>query len=44
MESKELAKLLGISHQMCNRLKKRGMPTNSLQNALEWRKRNLDFR
>ncbi len=28
---------------MCNRLKKRGMPCDSLQNAIEWRKRNLDL-
>ena len=42
METKELAKLLGISHQMANRLKKRGMPTDSLEAAMEWRKRNLD--
>ncbi len=42
MESKDLARLLGISHQMCNRLKKRGMPTDSLESAIEWRKRNLE--
>ncbi len=41
MESKELARLLGISHQMVNRLKKRGMPTD-LESAKAWRKRNLD--
>ncbi|MBA3696991.1 MAG: hypothetical protein H0W85_09640 [Methylotenera sp.] len=43
MESKELARLLGISHQMVNRLKKRGMPTDSLTSAIDWRKRNLDL-
>ena len=43
IKTKELADLLGISQQMCNRLKKRGMPCDSLQNAIEWRKRNLDL-
>lgn len=43
METKELAKLLGISHQFCNRLKKRGMPTVSLEAATEWRRRNIDL-
>ena len=43
MESKELAQLLGISHQMVNRLKKRGMPTDSLDSAKSWRNRNLDI-
>ncbi|PTQ65147.1 hypothetical protein C8R26_1572 [Nitrosomonas oligotropha] len=42
MKTSELAEKLGISPQMCNRLKKRGMPCNSLQGAIEWRKRNLD--
>jgi len=27
---------------MCNRLKKRGMPTDSIQGAIEWRRKNLD--
>lgn len=43
MKTSELAEKLGISQQMCNRLKKRGMPCNSLQSAIEWRKRNLDL-
>lgn len=42
MKTSELATQLGISNQMCNRLKRRGMPSDSLQNAIEWRKRNLD--
>lgn len=42
MKTSELAATLGISVQMCNRLKKRGMPSDSLQNAIEWRKKNLD--
>lgn len=42
MRTSELADKLGISAQMCNRLKKRGMPSDSLQSAIEWRKRNLD--
>ncbi|MBE7525725.1 hypothetical protein HS096_05065 [candidate division WWE3 bacterium] len=43
MRTSELAAGLGISVQMCNRLKKRGMPCDSLQSAIEWRKRNLDI-
>lgn len=43
MKTSELAEELGISQQMCNRLKKRGMPCDSLQSAIEWRKRNLDL-
>lgn len=42
MEMKHLAQLLGLSHQMANRLKKRGMPTDNLQVALEWRLKNVD--
>ncbi len=42
METKELASLIGISHQLCNRLKKRGMPVNSLEAAIAWRKNNVD--
>ena len=41
METKALAKLLGISHQFCNRLKKRGMPTISIEAAIEWRQKNM---
>jgi len=43
METKELAKLLGISHQLCNRHRKRGMPCDSLESAVKWRKANLDI-
>lgn len=42
MKTSILAEKLGISQQMCNRLKKRGMPSDSLHSAIEWRKRNLD--
>jgi len=42
IKTKELAEFLGISTQMCNRLKKRGMPCDSLESAIEWRNRNLD--
>lgn len=38
----ELAKQLGISRQMCNRLKNRGMPTDTLESAIKWRRQNLD--
>ncbi len=43
MQTKKLAKLLGISHQLCNRHKKRGMPCDSLEAATEWRTNNLTF-
>ncbi len=42
METKELAKQLGISHQMANRYKAKGMPTDSLESAIAWRKSNID--
>ena len=42
MQMKELSQLLGISRQMTLRLKKRGMPCDSLESALEWRRKNLD--
>jgi len=42
METKELAKQLGISHQMANRYKMKGMPTDSLESAIAWRKSNVD--
>lgn len=43
MKTSELAAGLGISVQMCNKLRKRRMPSDSLQNAIEWRNRNLDI-
>lgn len=43
MKTKELAGLLGISHQLCGRHKKRGMPCDSLEAAKKWRERNLDI-
>lgn len=43
METKELSKLLGISHQLCNRHRKRGMPCDSLEAAKKWRENNLEF-
>lgn len=42
MTGKELAKALGISPQMVSKLRKRGMPTDSLERALRWRRRNLE--
>lgn len=42
METKELAKQLGISHQMTNRYKARGMPVNNLEAAIAWRNRSVD--
>lgn len=42
MEMKILAQQLGISHQMANRLKRRGMDCSSLAAAQAWRKANID--
>lgn len=42
MTKKELAALLGISGAMVTRHSKRGMPTDSLERALRWRKRHLE--
>ncbi len=42
METKELAKQLGISIQMTNRYKARGMPVNTLEAAIAWYKKNTD--
>jgi len=42
METKELAKQLGISHQMANRYKRRGMPTDSLEAAIAWYKSSIN--
>lgn len=42
MEIKELARQLGISHQMANRYKSKGMPVHSVEAAITWRKSNVD--
>lgn len=42
MLKKELAAELGISAAMVTKLAQRGMPTDSLTAAREWRRRNLD--
>jgi len=42
MQQNELAKLLDISPAMVSRLKKQGMPTDSLERAERWRKRHLE--
>ena len=42
MTQSELAQQLGISASMLSRLKKRGMPTDSLERAQRWRKRHLE--
>ncbi|PTQ78013.1 hypothetical protein [Nitrosomonas ureae] len=39
----ELAQSLGISRQLAYRHIARGMPTENLELAKEWRKRNLDI-
>lgn len=42
MLKKELAELIGVSPSMVSRLAKRGMPTDSLERAVRWRKRHLE--
>ena len=42
METKLLAQQLGISHQMANRYRRRGMPVNSLEAAQTWIKSNIN--
>ncbi len=42
MLMKELAAALGISAAMVSKLAKRGMPTDSLERAIRWRRRNLE--
>jgi hypothetical protein len=43
MLRKDLATALGISVQMVGRLKKRGMPVDSISSAQKWRNRNLQI-
>lgn len=43
MKITELAKQLGISRQVLHRHIKRGCPTDSLEAAIAWRDRTLDF-
>ncbi len=42
MKTIELAEQLDISRQMVNKLRKRGMPVDSLEAAQQWRKKNLN--
>lgn len=42
MNKTELARELGISRQMLHRLAGKGMPTDSLDAAIKWRRENLD--
>lgn len=42
MKQKELAALLGISGAMVSKLAARGMPTDTLERAMRWRKRHLE--
>jgi hypothetical protein len=42
MNQKELAALLDISPAMVSRLKKQGMPVDTLERAQRWRKRHLE--
>lgn len=40
----ELARLLGVDRALVSRDKRRGMPTNTLEAAVDWRQRNLRAR
>jgi hypothetical protein len=42
MQITDLARSLGISRQMVYKLRDKGMPTDNVQVAVEWRKRNID--
>lgn len=42
MKISDLAQSLGISRQMVHKQKARGMPCNSLEAAIKWRRQNLD--
>ena len=42
MKQYELATLLGVTPAVVTRLKRRGMPTDSLERAQRWRKRHLE--
>lgn len=42
MNKSKLARDLGISRTMVYKLEKRGMPTDSIKNAIEWRRLHLD--
>ena len=42
MKKKDLAYALGISAPMVSKLSAKGMPTDSLEAALAWRRRNLE--
>jgi hypothetical protein len=43
LKLKDLAAQLGISAAMVSKLKKRGMPTASVEAAEKWRRRHLEF-
>ncbi len=42
MTQKELARLLGVSEALVSKHSKIGMPTDSLERAVKWRKRHLE--
>jgi hypothetical protein len=42
MKGKDLALALGISEAMVSKLRKRGMPTDSVERAVRWRRRHLE--
>lgn len=43
MNISTLARSLGLSRQMVYKLRDKGMPTDNVQVAVEWRKRNIDL-
>ena len=43
MKISDLAQNLKICRQMAYRLKARGMPCDSLESAIQWRRQNLDI-
>jgi hypothetical protein len=42
MTGKDLARVLGLSCGMVSKLRKRGMPTDSVEAAMNWRRQNLE--
>jgi transcriptional regulator with XRE-family HTH domain len=43
MKQKDLASALGISEAMVSKLKRRGMPVDSIERAARWRRRHLEI-
>ena len=43
LSQNDLAKALGLAPSAVTKLKKQGMPVDSVQSAMEWRRRNVRF-